>query len=263
MRNHGANRGNGGPLPWRHGSGSPGYHLRELRIALDETSPAHSLPPLRDSAAKILDVGCGAGQTVSALGLDPAAQACGVDPDPVALRLATDVAPGLRVSAAIGEALPFSDGHFEWVVSRVCLPYTDIPKSLAEIYRVLAPGGRVWMTLHSASFTLRCLLQNATRGRLLAALFRLYVLANGTMLHLFGFAVRVPFSNGLIESFQTVGRMRKLLRGAGFTDLVLQNRGHHFTVTAKRPSARLTEGQALKGVPVVSRRTPAPPLSER
>src|SRR2546430_13405878 len=63
------------------------------------------------------------------------------------------------------------------------LPYMNIPQALAEVYRVLLPGGKVSLTIHPISFTLQEL--QFTRHPK-AFLFRLHVLLNGVFLYLFG-----------------------------------------------------------------------------
>ena len=45
------------------------YHSRELAIALDPTSDAHLMPDIPNDARYVLDVGCGAGQTLIAADL--------------------------------------------------------------------------------------------------------------------------------------------------------------------------------------------------
>ena len=48
------------------------------------------------------------------------------------------------------ESLPFGDGSFELVVSQYGLEYSDLARSLPEVRRVLAPGGRVAFVMHHA-----------------------------------------------------------------------------------------------------------------
>jgi ubiquinone/menaquinone biosynthesis C-methylase UbiE len=129
------------------------YHLGELAIALDPKHPSHVLPPIAPEVKRVLDIGCGAGQTLIAA--CPDRDCVGVDVDPAALRLGRTLAQPIRFVAARAESLPFSNARFDLVIARVSLPYTNIPRALAEIHRVLAPGGRVWMTLHRLRFAWR------------------------------------------------------------------------------------------------------------
>ena len=77
------------------------YHEGELRVALDTGHP-HRLVPQPGDASAILDIGCGAGQTLVALGV--ARRSVGVDIDVAALRVAARGPLGepLRVAAAQG-----------------------------------------------------------------------------------------------------------------------------------------------------------------
>jgi ubiquinone/menaquinone biosynthesis C-methylase UbiE len=52
----------------------------------------------------------------------------------------------LRNAAA--EHLPYGNSEFDLVISRVSLPYTDLPKAAREMRRVLRTGGRIWLALH-------------------------------------------------------------------------------------------------------------------
>ncbi|PWF42503.1 class I SAM-dependent methyltransferase [Massilia glaciei] len=46
------------------------------------------------------------------------------------------------------EALPFADAQFDLVMSQYGLEYTELARSVPEILRVLAPGGRVALVAH-------------------------------------------------------------------------------------------------------------------
>lgn len=86
------------------------------------------------TGTRLLDVGCGAGAAV-ALAAERGALAAGVDRDPGRVE-----GRALRGDAA---QLPVADGSVDVVLSECVLCLTDLNRSLAEIERVLAPGGRL------------------------------------------------------------------------------------------------------------------------
>jgi len=94
---------------------------------------------------RILDAGCGAGPLSAAL-RERGAQVSGFDASAAMLelarrRLGPDV--DLRV-ADLGEPLPYPDAAFDDVVASLVLHYLrDWGPALAELRRVLVPGGRL------------------------------------------------------------------------------------------------------------------------
>lgn len=48
----------------------------------------------------------------------------------------------------MAESLPFEDASFDLVCSQFGIEYTDLPRSLAEIARVLKPGGQLALVVH-------------------------------------------------------------------------------------------------------------------
>jgi SAM-dependent methyltransferase len=48
------------------------------------------------------------------------------------------------------EALPFADASFEAAVSQYGIEYSDLSRSLPELARVVAPGGRARLVIHAA-----------------------------------------------------------------------------------------------------------------
>lgn len=212
------------------------YHLRELAIAQSPDDPRHVMPTIRPWHRRILDVGGGAGQTLiaSRQQMSPGAVAVSLDIDLDALRLGQELTADVRFVAGSAEALPFADASFDLVISRVTLPLTHVPTAVAEIGRVTAAGGEVWLVLHSFRRTLRLLADNLRQRQIKHALYRAYVLANGALLHLTGRLLPFP-SDGHYESFQTVAAIRRELERAGFADLVVIQ-GRHFVVSVrKRP----------------------------
>ncbi|MGH7549896.1 MAG: class I SAM-dependent methyltransferase [Gemmatimonadota bacterium] len=103
---------------------------------------------LREGDA-VLDVGCGTGTLLEVVaGRVPGARLVGVDLSPAMLGVARRKL-GDRGSLVAAEAghLPFPDRRFDLVLSSSALHYWPDPAAgLAEIARVLEPGGRVTIT---------------------------------------------------------------------------------------------------------------------
>ena len=203
------------------------YHRAELDVARDATNPQRLVPD-PGNATRILDIGCGAGQTIAAL--DCAPRSVGVDIDVDALRYGASGAMGepLRLAAATGEHLPFRDGSFDFVYSRVALPYMDIPAALAEAHRVMRRGGRLWLALHPIAIPLEQFRRGNLRGRIYATC----TVANGLWFHLTGRTVHI--GNRFRESIQTERGMRLALARAGFSSVEFRRTSLHFIVTAVR-----------------------------
>ena len=99
---------------------------------------------------RVLDLGCGTGRN---LPYYPATvRLIAVDPEGNVLERAHRRAPRARLVQARSEQLPFRDGVFDAVVSGlVFCSVNDPPRGLAEIRRVLAPGGELRMMEHVRS----------------------------------------------------------------------------------------------------------------
>lgn len=210
------------------------YHLRELEIARDPKADGHLLPPITSHDRSILDIGCGAGQTLIASNLAPEQRAVGVDVDADALMMGRQIDRSILLVCARAESLPLPSEAFDLVISRVALPYTDIPRAVREIRRVLKRGGRCWLVLHPMSMAVRASVRHLSRGEVRGAIFQLYALLNGWSLHLFGRQFRFPFKTGRsIESCQTRYGIERALRASGMSDISV-SRDRHFVISAKR-----------------------------
>lgn len=215
------------------------YHLDELEDAQTPSAAAHNLPVILNNEQSILDVGCGVGQTLVALNLDSAHHLVGVDIEPEPLAYGSEHFTHINYAQARAEQLPFASASFDLILSRVSLPYTNIPVALDEMQRVLTPGGRVWLSLHTQQFTLSQLRDSIKRGYIKDVVFRCYVFANSWSFSLFGKLFRFPLNRKRCESFQTNKSMRKALLKHGFDNIQFK-RGRHFEVTAHKvnPLAR-------------------------
>ena len=101
---------------------------------------------------RILDVGCGTG-ALTLLAQEragSAGQALGIDPSPEMIDVARGKArrkhSAVDFRAGVIEQLPFPDSSFDVVLSSLMmhhLPGDLKPKALAEVRRVIKPGGRL------------------------------------------------------------------------------------------------------------------------
>lgn len=118
-----------------------GYHA-----FLDEGEVALAAPHVRDR--DVLEVGCGTGRVLSRLA-PLARRAVGVDLSEGMLAHAR--ARGLDVRQGDATALPFDDASFDAAVSfKVLAHVEDLPRALAEMARVVRPGGVVLAELYNA-----------------------------------------------------------------------------------------------------------------
>jgi ubiquinone/menaquinone biosynthesis C-methylase UbiE len=107
--------------------------------------------PVADAAGirtgnKVLDVGCGTGvlarEALRRVGQE--GQVVGVDLNEGMLAVAARTAPEIDRRLGDAASLPFEDACFDVVVSQFALMYfPDRVASLREMWRTLAPGGRL------------------------------------------------------------------------------------------------------------------------
>jgi ubiquinone/menaquinone biosynthesis C-methylase UbiE len=99
----------------------------------------------------VLDIGCGTGTLAVLIKKEhPGIEVTGLDPDPLALERATRKAARagvqVRFDRGFGDALPYPDARFDRVFSSMMFHHlgkNERTKTLAEVHRVLKPGGRL------------------------------------------------------------------------------------------------------------------------
>jgi SAM-dependent methyltransferase len=148
---------------WKESRGST--FLRSYSDAVNELLLAEWLPPGR--ARRILktdlfDEAVGTG-LVPTLALR-ADEVVAIDVSPAVVETARRRHPDLDGRCADTRELPFADGTFDVVISNSTLDHfdaiDDVRASLAELHRVLEPGGRLLITLDNGANPL-VLLRNA------------------------------------------------------------------------------------------------------
>ena len=103
-----------------------------------------------ERGGRVLDVGCGTGRLARWIAemVGPEGEVAGIDPLADRIAIARQDNDGIRFEVGSAEDLGrFADGSFD----RVCLNAVfhwieDKPRALAEVWRVLRPGGRVGIT---------------------------------------------------------------------------------------------------------------------
>lgn len=208
------------------------YHLAELDVASNPESEFHVQPEFAESDQVVLDIGCGIGQTLIASKLEDRELVVGMDIELESLVYGSQNYQSIQFINGNAETLPFADASFDKVISRVALPYTDIPLSIAELERVLKPGGTIWITLHPLSKTMQQFAASAKGLNINGLAFRSYVIFNGIVFSLFGKLFRWPRGN-VMESFQTRGSMSRCLKARGFHNIAFEN-NRYFKCTATK-----------------------------
>jgi ubiquinone biosynthesis O-methyltransferase len=177
------------------------WHVDALSLAGD--------PKGRD----VLEVGCGAGDFSIHLAR-AGANVIGTDFSPKAVELAAAKAvaqnSAARFRVADAQQLPFADATFDLILSCECLEHVPDPgRALAEMFRVLRPGGRLVLTTENYS--------------------------NGMLIYwLMAWMQRKPFNSGAgvqpVEHFFLYWNVRKMMRRAGFE--VSRMTGAHYVFFA-------------------------------
>jgi SAM-dependent methyltransferase len=123
-----------------------------LRDALGDLARLLARPGAR--FARVLDAGCGCGHALSELRERFAPEAlAGIDSDPALAEEARRAHPDADVRTGDVRKLEFADGAFDLVLCHQLLHHVSAPEeALAELHRVLAPGGVLLLTESCASF---------------------------------------------------------------------------------------------------------------
>jgi SAM-dependent methyltransferase len=167
---------------------------------------------------RVLDVGCGGGQDMIPFAAS-GATCVGIDisheSGVFGRSLFTTHYPDIPVhfATSTAEHLPFPSEHFDVVICRVAIPYTDNRAALAEMARVLRPGGILLLKTHHFWYYVDKA-RTAIRERMpLSIVHAVRVMVTGAIFHLTGWQP----TGGLLlrETFLTEGFLKTELRRAG------------------------------------------------
>ncbi|MEP6945333.1 MAG: class I SAM-dependent methyltransferase [Acidobacteriota bacterium] len=175
----------------------------------DTDSRHRLLNEVRDLKVRsVLDLGCGPGQELIPFIENTDAVCVGVDEAEglgrVALPFFNDLGLGGRVHMvrAAAESLPFAAGSFDLLLCRVALPYMHNRRAIAEMARVLSPGGTLLLRVHAPMFYLSMLGGRARNPEPRQIAYPLISLGHGLWHELTGHQARSGFWKGK-EIFQS------------------------------------------------------------
>lgn len=163
---------------------------------------------------RVLDVGCGAGQELLPFLEKSKAFCVGIDIAEELGKVAGEFFEEKGFSERIsftrskGENLPFAGESFDVVLCRVALPYMNNRRAIAEIARILKPGGVFLLKIHAPPFYLGMIRERLPKLSLKQMAYPVICLA-GSLWHLgTGKQLQNGFWRGK-EVFQTRGFLRR------------------------------------------------------
>ena len=200
------------------------------------------LPPFDMRGKKALEVGCATGLDLTHSAYAEAAERCGIDIDAKAIETGRALYPTLDLRVARGEAIPFEDGYFDAVLSRIALPYMDIPIALAEMNRVMKPGGYLFASWHAWEARQEWLVDSVRGLTWKRAVDSAYIAVASITYRLSGCIPPRPW-NGTRETFQFRNQIPRILAGAGFVNVTCEGSQHRLRSTARKPGSHFDSAQ--------------------
>ncbi len=196
------------------------------------------LPPFDMRGKKVLEVGCATGLDLTHGAYAEAAERCGIDIDAKAIETGRALYPALDLRVARGEAIPFRDGYFDAVLSRIALPYMDIPTALSEMNRVMRPGGYLFASWHDWEGRREWLIDPIRGLTWKRSVDSIYIAVASVTYRLLGRILPRPW-NGTRETFQFRNHIPRILARAGFVNVTCERSQHHLRTTARKPESHL------------------------
>ncbi len=207
-----------------------GYGVLELHeFRQRKGNPRHGGPDVPAPDAGLvkdkvfLDVGCGGGSYVDAAADSGALMAIGVDLQLPLLRLGRTLCNGreaLFIQAKC-ESLPLESLSAHVVLLRGVLPYVENGRTLKELARVSARGGRLFLTTLGPGYFLRAARDALQRKHWPQLAYAALVSLNGLLQTFTGY--RLPYylkkfsASELLSAFNTPKSLCRTLKRNGFT----------------------------------------------
>jgi SAM-dependent methyltransferase len=173
------------------------------------------LDSLATTRGRVLDAGCGTGGFLATLRTArPDLTRFGVEWDSTAAQRAQQKSKAAMTRGSVN-ALPFANDSFDAAVSAdvLCHAAVDPPQALAELKRILRPGGRLILNMPAYRWML------SAHDRRVHNVRRLTATATEALLHQTGFSnIRTCYWNGLLLPLMILQR-KILARGDAMSDV--------------------------------------------
>ncbi|NNE98281.1 MAG: class I SAM-dependent methyltransferase [Pyrinomonadaceae bacterium] len=166
---------------------------------------------------RVLDIGCGAGQDMLPFIEKKDAFCVGIDVGEELGRIGNSLADktGFRerivFTRSMGEDLPFADESFDVVLCRIAITLMNNQKAIAEVSRILRPGGVFLLKTHSPQFYFGMIKRRFSSLSPRQLAYPIISLAGGTFQLVTGKYPAIEFWKGR-EVFQTKGTLERELR---------------------------------------------------
>jgi SAM-dependent methyltransferase len=204
------------------------------------------LDALADVHGTVLDAGCGTGGLLTRIGAErPDLPRVGIEWEAVAARRAAAKSGAPIVRGSVN-ALPFAGARFDAVIAAdvLCHAAVDPQAALAELHRVLRPGGRLILNMPAYAWLF------SAHDRQVHNTRRVTTRAFAALLRDAGFGrVRAHYWNGLLLPLMVVQR-KLLARAADASDVAafppwLDATLHAMTEIERRLPVRLPAGGSV------------------
>ena len=122
-----------------------------------------------EATSSVLDAGCGMGQWSIALSrLNN--HVTGTDINVGRLLAAKDISDAMNITNvefkySSAESSPFADNSFDVVFCYGVFMFTNMPEALAEYFRILKPGGKIYLNVNSFGWYLHLLIDRGFKRR--------------------------------------------------------------------------------------------------
>jgi ubiquinone/menaquinone biosynthesis C-methylase UbiE len=133
------------------------------------------------NARRVLDFGCGTAWLLAGAEQNVDCRQIGIDCDFASLKAGKEQYPKISFVAGDGLRLPFASECFDVVIGHVSMPYMNTTKALREIWRVMTPGGSLFLTFHSFACLRERFCNSLRRGNWKDVIFCIYMAVNGVL----------------------------------------------------------------------------------
>lgn len=200
-----------------------------------ECRPMRAINVQIPDARRVLDFGCGSGWVLAEAKYQNIPHRVGVDCAVDSVRTASQNT-GLDFAVADGLHLPFRSETFDVVIGHVSMPYMNTSGAFAEIYRVLRPGGSIFLTVHSFFYLRQRLQASVRRQNWKDILFCGYMAVNGLLNHFSLPQMQLWWKRRVFETVNTPGGLAKAARKQGFAMVSVEYEPARifFAITARK-----------------------------